>query len=625
LIVTVFGFLMPEICAKSYYVNDGSTAGDVYTYSVGLAANDGTTTTTPKLSLKSLLTTYSVSIVSGDVIYIDAGTYANEVAITHTISGVSFIGAGPSKTIIDNGLAGAATNFFMYIYASNITLRDFTVKGYENSGTQTPGHSGQAITIGGGSSAISGILLQNMVVSNNGQSGGNPSISVLAKSTVTITAGGSVCNTAGTAYTGGVEAYGTSINLTILNYLFGNNYKDTGFDGGGLRIEGDNTTIVTVRKSKFSDNLATDGGAISQINGILNVYDCIFDNNSAGRTSTTCYGGAYRISAGTARFTRCKFINNKQSAGTLKGSAISAYYVNSGTFSTSNTISLTVDSSYFANNTPVGNGADIYAAESFSHPTNLTIRDCIFATTGISYNIVSNTATSISATYFGTAPSSNGSNITKTLSGNTSYTANPSTPTFTGSCASYTLLPIELTRFEGTCDNGNIILTWQTASESNNKNFNIERSMDGVNFQTIGIVEGLGNSTHYANYSFVDNEKMTGLFYYRLVQQDYNGKTHQSSVIVVNHECGENINPQILIYPNPSLSSSMISINVFRKSIVRIYIVNNLGQVVQSIKDQYLETGMQNFELNFDEVTAGVYFVKTVIDDKEYVNKFIKL
>lgn len=613
----------------NYYVNDTSRTGDVFCTAKGASTNNGTSASSPKLSLKALLTTYSNTIVSGDIIYIDAGTYNNETSITHTISGVSFIGAGSPLTIIDNAYAGTATNFFMYLNASNIVMKDFTIKRYENNGSQTPGHSGQAITIGGSTSTLSNILLENIVFSDNGESGGNPSLSILSKASVTVTGGGSFCNTAGTAYTGGIEAYGTSINLTIQNYSLGNNYKDGGFDGGGLRIDGDATTFVTVKNTRISNNVATHGGGISQINGDLKVYDCIIDNNSAGQASSTIYGGGYRIIAGTARFARCRFTNNNQRAGTLRGGGIGARYTTIGTFSSSKTISLTIDSCYFSGNTPNTNGADIYGANGSSNTCNITMRDCIFATAGISYNVVSDgtsPASSINITYFGTAPSSNGSNITKTLSSNTSYTPNPSVPTFTGSCAtSVIILPIELVKFEGECFNGNVQLLWQTASEKDNNEFIIEKSFNGVDFFTIGIVGGAGTSQSLKSYKFIDDTQVEEIQYYRLRQNDYDGKYSQSQIIAVNKACNDVSTNYLNIYPNPASSDINIELKLYKKENITISIYDNTERLIKEENSQTYEIGFNSINIDISNISHGIYILKVKTDNREFTHKIIKL
>jgi hypothetical protein len=54
--------------------------------------------------------------------------------------------------------------------------------------------------------------------------------------------------------------------------------------------------------------------------------------------------------------------------------------------------------------------------------------------------------------------------------------------------------------------NKTVVLTWQTASENNNKSFQIERSLDGLNFAPIGEVKGNGTTITPHDYAFTDKD-----------------------------------------------------------------------------------------------------------------------
>jgi len=607
--------------ATNYYVNDASTTNDTYCSAIGNNSNNGLSASTPKLTLKNLWVTYGPSgtnvLTSGDVIFIDAGTYSvtggasvDEAGFDITVAGLTFMGSNMNTTIFDCNHHGTPTEYFMYINASNVILKNLTIREFDNNGTQTPGHSGQAITIGGAGVLRTGILLENINFIENGLSGGNPALSVLSNSSVTVKGGGSFCNTNGTAYTGGIEAYGTAITLLIENSILANNYKVGSFDGGGLRIEGDATTVVTVKNSRIANNMASYGGAISQTNGVLTVQDCIIEGNTAGQTSTTIYGGAFRINAGTATFKRCKFQNISKSAGTLRGGAIAARYTGtSGAFSTAKTINLTVDSTVFVGN--VGDlGFDIYAANGSGNACNLVVRDCQFLTSG-SFNIVSDAtspATSISVTYFGTVPSSSGSNIVRTLSSNTLYSPTLTPPSFTGTCGSIVVLPIELFDFKGFCNEHFNNLIWETASEHNNAFFTIEKANEDGVFSELTTVQGMINSTEYVDYSFQDYSLTRGISYYRLFQTDLDGTKRQLKTISVDNSCNKendiktsfnNLNSVLNIYYSFSKSEEL-----------DVQVVNSTGQTIAS-NTVVFEANDNKVDVFLKEnLATGVYFVK---------------
>lgn len=74
------------------------------------------------------------------------------------------------------------------------------------------------------------------------------------------------------------------------------------------------------------------------------------------------------------------------------------------------------------------------------------------------------------------------------------------------------VLPVTISSFNNTCKNGNTLLKWSTASETNNDYFAIERSDQDFQFYEIGRVMGSGNSNTNNNYSFLDpsfNNKTT--------------------------------------------------------------------------------------------------------------------
>src|SRR5690606_24985988 len=78
-----------------------------------------------------------------------------------------------------------------------------------------------------------------------------------------------------------------------------------------------------------------------------------------------------------------------------------------------------------------------------------------------------------------------------------------------------------------------VILLWETASETNNDFFTIERSLDGFNFNPITIKTGAGNSHTPISYSYIDEDPQTGISYYRIKQTDYNGNSTYSAIIEV--------------------------------------------------------------------------------------------
>ncbi|HSZ24607.1 MAG TPA: glycosyl hydrolase family 18 protein, partial [Cytophagaceae bacterium] len=101
------------------------------------------------------------------------------------------------------------------------------------------------------------------------------------------------------------------------------------------------------------------------------------------------------------------------------------------------------------------------------------------------------------------------------------------------SCILPTAAPVKLISFEGVRVNDNVYLNWATADEVNNQYFGVERSDNGVLFEEIGKVSGLGTSNLGRNYSYTDNYSYDSNVYYRLAQHDINGNiTYCNSITI---------------------------------------------------------------------------------------------
>jgi hypothetical protein len=187
------------------------------------------------------------------------------------------------------------------------------------------------------------------------------------------------------------------------------------------------------------------------------------------------------------------------------------------------------------------------------------------------------------------------------------------------------LLSVDLTRFEADCNGSEIMLTWQTASEKSNRNFNIERSYDGVKFESIGSIKGAENGNQQNNYSFVDNQLSEAVSYYRLIQIDYDGKHSQSNIVSVEHSCVEKTEVEIVIYPNPTLSNTVMGLKLMKSSSIYVEVYNGIGQLVILTPNQTYEAGLQDISIETRELPAGIYFIKTTVNEKEYIKRIVKL
>ena len=167
-------------------------------------------------------------------------------------------------------------------------------------------------------------------------------------------------------------------------------------------------------------------------------------------------------------------------------------------------------------------------------------------------------------------------------------------------------LPVTLTSFTAKPTSTNTVaLNWATASEIVNKGFRIERQAGGVNgkFESLGFVASKangGNSQTALYYNFIDASPRSGATaYYRLAQEDLDGKTTFSEVRVVKLN-GETVS---MVFPNPSNGAVNISRTANGKK-MNVQVIDMAGRMIQ----QFTNITDSNFKLNINK--SGIYNIK---------------
>lgn len=190
-----------------------------------------------------------------------------------------------------------------------------------------------------------------------------------------------------------------------------------------------------------------------------------------------------------------------------------------------------------------------------------------------------------------------------------------------------TPLPVSLTQFTVSKEGSVSLAAWVTAAEYNNSHFNLQRSLDGNTFATLGKVNTKavnGNSTTELNYNFTDNAPQIGHNYYRLEQVDQDGNLSYSRVIDVVWGADGSI---VSIYPNPATDKLSIDVSTDKVAQMEVRLLDMSGRVIQSVMQQ-TQKGMNNVSLNLSDIAVGVYGVQVYENNKlihtTKVNKQIK-
>jgi len=190
------------------------------------------------------------------------------------------------------------------------------------------------------------------------------------------------------------------------------------------------------------------------------------------------------------------------------------------------------------------------------------------------------------------------------------------TPNATNSSA----LPIDLISFDGNLVGKNVELFWTTASEVNNNYFEIEHSIDGNQFKSIGRVTALGTLFSNQSYAFTHTNAPNGINYYRLNQFDYNGRNTFSDAVAI-----ENIyisdGDQIQVYPTLVENDLTIKSNTpFGKNdFVGVYSISG-----QMIYQQELSEGNRLVSLVTSDWHKGHYVLRVMQNGIPTTKRIIK-
>ena len=181
-------------------------------------------------------------------------------------------------------------------------------------------------------------------------------------------------------------------------------------------------------------------------------------------------------------------------------------------------------------------------------------------------------------------------------------------------------LPIELLSFDAIMNGKQVDINWTTATELNNDYYTIEKSKDGINFETSSIVDAAGNSLSLINYKDIDANPFEGISYYRLKQTDFNGTFSYSKIVSVNYTLSDD---GMSIFPNPTIGEININIKELEGKEVLVVIRDITGKecfskVILSQENQQLIAVDSEHQL-----APGTYIVTASSSNKLYSKKII--
>lgn len=205
-----------------------------------------------------------------------------------------------------------------------------------------------------------------------------------------------------------------------------------------------------------------------------------------------------------------------------------------------------------------------------------------------------------------------GGYYSRTSSGGQTLTSKPI------AIASNDILPVELLSFEVEREDRTGVLEWTTASEINNEEFEIEHSLDGVEFEFIGSVLGAGTSTEMNAYEYFHNDLENGVHYYRLKQIDFDGQFEYSDVQTVS------LNEAITktsIYPNPAKNFIQINFSSEERGMFEYKVYAESGQVIYDGVAVSIDNATNSVYLNIETWARGKYFIHLKSPSGQYLSE----
>jgi hypothetical protein len=160
-------------------------------------------------------------------------------------------------------------------------------------------------------------------------------------------------------------------------------------------------------------------------------------------------------------------------------------------------------------------------------------------------------------------------------------------------------LPLRWLQFTGARQANAVVLNWRTAAEQGTKDFLVEHSINGQQWERIGLVNATGTANLEQSYSFMHETAVKEVNMYRLLQRDHDGQGSYSPVVIV----GSKVSEQFKVYPNP-VTNGKVQVKLTAPELVRVY--SSTGML---IIEKRLPAGVSTLDMG--GVAKGVYTIKT--------------
>mgnify|MGYP002382201632 CR=1 FL=1 len=182
-------------------------------------------------------------------------------------------------------------------------------------------------------------------------------------------------------------------------------------------------------------------------------------------------------------------------------------------------------------------------------------------------------------------------------------------------------LPVKLLPLSAIWENGAVRLYWSTAQEVGSKEFVIERSADGIQFEPIQTVAASLNSDVRTNYNTLDAHPLTGRNFYRIKALDLDDAVTYSNIAQVKSTDGRF---QLKIYPNPTSESATMELLADRTGTATVELISVNGTRLSASR-MNLKKGVNIAAIPTEQLPAGIYYVRVIAGTQVIAEKLVKL
>ena len=183
------------------------------------------------------------------------------------------------------------------------------------------------------------------------------------------------------------------------------------------------------------------------------------------------------------------------------------------------------------------------------------------------------------------------------------------------------ILPVTITNLRAALQNTSVALSWTSVSETNIDHYEIERSINGISFNSLGSKAALNNGSIATNYGFLDIHPQSGDNYYRIKVVEKDGSIHYTNVVLITTTGGS---IQITIQPNPVKNgNALVRFVNAPEGKYNLILYSNSGQKVWQSNVGHLG-GSADYSIKLPvSIAKGIYFMHIENEAVEVLQKLI--